>query len=120
LSQHALLVDVATKVLADNLTALLNRAVPMAPHTADGLSRQVNRAAASKMFSRCWTRHTHSRANISQKPPFIPSLIPRRLTSERLKFGGMDTQAGISIHGRRFLPQNWSNLFLLSFERPCG
>jgi hypothetical protein len=30
LSQHALLVDVATKVLADNLAALLNRAVPMA------------------------------------------------------------------------------------------
>jgi hypothetical protein len=53
LSQHALLVDVATKVLADNLTALLNRAVPMAPDTADGVSRQVNRAAASKLFSRC-------------------------------------------------------------------
>lgn len=53
LSQHALLVDVATKVLADNLTALLNRAVPMAPGTSDGVSRQVNRAAASKLFSRC-------------------------------------------------------------------
>lgn len=30
LSQHALPVDVATKVLAENLAALLNRAVPMA------------------------------------------------------------------------------------------
>jgi Transposase DDE domain len=53
LSQHALLVDVATKVLADNLTALLNRAVPMAPDSPEGVSRQVNRAAASKLFSRC-------------------------------------------------------------------
>lgn len=53
LSQHALLVDVATKVLADNLAALLNRAVPMAHDSPQGVSRQVNRAAASKLFSRC-------------------------------------------------------------------
>ena len=53
LSQHALLVDVATKVLADNLAALLNRAVPMAPDSPEGVRRQVNRAAASKLFSRC-------------------------------------------------------------------
>lgn len=87
LSQHALLVDVAAKVLADNLAALLNRAVPMAPDTAQGVSRQVNRAAASKLFSRsigrvllmaggvaqgvhdwvltlsrCWTRHIPGRS----------------------------------------------------------
>jgi hypothetical protein len=88
LSQHALLVDVATKVLADNLAALLNRAVPMASGACDGVRRQVNRAAAAKLFSRsigrvlliaggvaqgvhdwvltlsrCWTRHIpgHSR-----------------------------------------------------------
>ena len=52
LSQHALLVDVATKVLADNLAALLNRAVPMVSGTPQaqelGVSRQVNRAAAAK------------------------------------------------------------------------
>lgn len=53
LSQHALLVDVATKVLADNLAALLNRAVPMAAGEAAGVSRKVNRAAAAKLFSRC-------------------------------------------------------------------
>lgn len=57
LSQHALLVDVATKVLADNLTALLNRAVPMVEQLGEalarGVKRQVNRAAASKLFSRC-------------------------------------------------------------------
>ncbi len=52
LSQHALLVDVATKVLADNLAALLNRAVPMAVGQSEGVRRQVNRAAASKLFSR--------------------------------------------------------------------
>lgn len=52
LSQHALLVDVATKVLADNLAALLNRAVPMAVGESEGVRRQVNRAAASKLFSR--------------------------------------------------------------------
>ena len=91
LSQHALLVDVATKVLADNLTALLNRAVPMAegaPVThGDGVRRPVNRAAAAKLFShsigsmllmagtiargihdwvlmlsRCWTRHISGRS----------------------------------------------------------
>ena len=57
LSQHALLVDVATKVLADNLAALLNRAVPMAQDElqtqASGVRRQVNRAAAAQLFSRC-------------------------------------------------------------------
>ncbi len=53
LSQHALLVDVAAKVLADNLAALLNRAVPMAEASSDGVRRQVNRAAAAKLFSRC-------------------------------------------------------------------
>ena len=69
LSQQALLVDVAAKVLADNLAALLNRAVPMLPggsglaDVADGsgvteaqtcgVRRQVNRAAAAKLFSRC-------------------------------------------------------------------
>lgn len=57
LSQHALLVDVATKVLADNLASLLNRAVPMRSGAEvdekTGVSRQVNRAAASKLLSRC-------------------------------------------------------------------
>lgn len=53
LSQHALLVNVVTKVLADNLTALFNRAVPMTPGTFGGVSRQVNRATAAKLFSRC-------------------------------------------------------------------
>jgi hypothetical protein len=53
LGQHALLVDVATKVLADNLAALLNRAVPMASGEPEGVRRQVNRAAATKLFSRC-------------------------------------------------------------------
>lgn len=53
LSQHALLVDVATKALADNLAALLNRAVPMASGASEGVRRQVNRAAAAKLFSRC-------------------------------------------------------------------
>jgi hypothetical protein len=87
LSQHALLVDVATKVLADNLAALLNRAVPMAVGESEGVRRQVNRAAASKLFSRsigsmllivggiaqgihdwivtlsrCWTRHIPGRS----------------------------------------------------------
>ena len=52
LSQHALPVDVAIKVLADNLAALLNRAVPMAPGEPEVVRRQVNRAAASKLFSR--------------------------------------------------------------------
>lgn len=52
LSQHALLVDVAVKVLADNLTALLARAVPMPAPAPGGPRRQVNRAAAAKLFSR--------------------------------------------------------------------
>lgn len=91
LSQHALLVDVATKVLADNRAALLNRAVPMAADRAqaqgEGFRRQVNRAAVSKLISRsigpmllvaggiaqcihdwlitlsrCWTRHIPGRS----------------------------------------------------------
>ncbi|HMS06023.1 MAG TPA: transposase, partial [Burkholderiaceae bacterium] len=53
LSQRALLVDVAAKVLADNLAALLNRAVPMVQDSSAGVRRQVNRAAAAKLFSRC-------------------------------------------------------------------
>ena len=52
LGLHALLVDVATKVLADNLAALLNRAVPTPSDSPEGVSRQVNRAAASELFSR--------------------------------------------------------------------
>jgi hypothetical protein len=54
LSQHALLVDVATKVLADNLAALLNRAVAL-PEQADerGVKRKVNRAQAARTLSRC-------------------------------------------------------------------
>jgi hypothetical protein len=44
---------VATKVLADNLAALLNWAVPMSSGASEGVRRQVNRAAASKLFSRC-------------------------------------------------------------------
>lgn len=52
LSQHALLVDVAAKVLADNLAALLNRAVPLPQAAPDGTRRQVNRAAAAKLLSR--------------------------------------------------------------------
>ncbi len=39
LSQHALLVDVAAKVLADNLAALLNRAVPMVQASPAGVRR---------------------------------------------------------------------------------
>lgn len=57
LSQHALLVDVTTKVLVDNLAALFNRALPMDSDTPQaqegGVRRQVNRAAAAKLFSRC-------------------------------------------------------------------
>jgi hypothetical protein len=54
LSQHALLVDVATKVLADNLAALLNQAVAL-PEQADerGVRRKVNRAQAARTLSRC-------------------------------------------------------------------
>lgn len=49
LSQHALLVEVATKVLADNLAALLNRSVAL-PEPADehGVRRKVNRAQANE------------------------------------------------------------------------
>ena len=52
LSQHTSLVDVATKVLADILAALLNRAVPMASGACDGVGRRAKRAAADKLFSR--------------------------------------------------------------------
>jgi len=91
LSQHALLVDVATKVLADNLTTLLNQAValPDAPASDPGplqpdaqattgaasagdtdippaiVTHKVNRALAAKTFSRCVGRlllHAHSLA----------------------------------------------------------
>ena len=46
--------DVATKVLADNLAALLNRAVAL-PEQADerGVRRKVNRAQAARTLSRC-------------------------------------------------------------------
>ncbi len=40
LSQHAFLVDVAVKALADNLAALLNRAVPMASGEPEGVTGQ--------------------------------------------------------------------------------
>ena len=80
LSQHALLVDVATKVLADNLVTLLNQAVllpdaveadPMPLQDADTdaktgaeslcakkiprtkVTHKVNRALAAKTLSRC-------------------------------------------------------------------
>ena len=54
LSQHALLVDVATKVLADNLAALLNRSVRLPePADAGGVRRKVNRAQAARTLSRC-------------------------------------------------------------------
>ena len=70
LSQHALLVDVATKVLADNLAALLNRAVPMAAGApeawAAAIRRQVNRAAAAKLFSRCIGRALLMAGGIAQ------------------------------------------------------
>jgi hypothetical protein len=58
LSQHALLVDVATKVLADNLAALLNRGLGLEDETPvhergkGAARRQTNRAHAAKMFSR--------------------------------------------------------------------
>ena len=56
-SQQALLVDVATKVLADNLAALLNRSVVL-PGSADagGVRRKVNRAQAARALSRCIER----------------------------------------------------------------
>ena len=54
LSQHALLVDVATKVLADNLACLLNRSVNLgAQEDEAGVSRKVNRATSAKALSRC-------------------------------------------------------------------
>ena len=56
LSQHALLVDVATKVLADNLASLLNRSVDLGAQQDDEavvVSRKVNRATAAKALSRC-------------------------------------------------------------------
>ncbi|MDZ4187362.1 MAG: transposase, partial [Hydrogenophaga sp.] len=54
LSQHALLVDVATKVLADNLASLLNRSVNLgAQEDEAGVSRKVNRATSAKALSRC-------------------------------------------------------------------
>ncbi len=60
LSQHALLVDVAAKVLADNLAAMLNRALALGDEMpaatgegeTTGASKQVNRAHAAKLFSR--------------------------------------------------------------------
>ena len=66
MSQHALLVDVATKVLADNLAALLNRGVPMGSGASDDVRRQVNRAAASKLFSRCIGRMLLLAAGVAQ------------------------------------------------------
>jgi hypothetical protein len=55
LSQHALLVDVAMKVLADNLASLLNRSVDVDAQCSDAtpVIRKVNRATASKALSRC-------------------------------------------------------------------
>jgi hypothetical protein len=54
LSQHALLVDVATKVLADNMASLLNRSVDLGASDDEAVvSRQVNRATATKALSRC-------------------------------------------------------------------
>src|SRR5512142_3484816 len=55
LSQHALLVDVAMKVLADNLASLLNRSVNVDARSSDAspVIRKVNRATASKALSRC-------------------------------------------------------------------
>lgn len=55
LSQHALLVDVAMKVLADNLASLLNRSVDVDAQCSDATTviRKVNRATASKALSRC-------------------------------------------------------------------
>jgi len=54
LSQHALLVDVATKVLADNLACLLNMSVDLGVQEDEaGVSRKVNRATSAKALSRC-------------------------------------------------------------------
>ena len=48
-------VDVATKMLTNKLTELLHRVGPMASDSPEDVSRQINRAAASKLFSRRWT-----------------------------------------------------------------
>lgn len=54
LSQHALLVDVATKVLADNMASLLNRSVNLGAQDDEAVvSRKVNRGTAAKALSRC-------------------------------------------------------------------
>jgi hypothetical protein len=54
LSQHALLVDVAAKVLADNMASLLNRSVNLGDQDDEAVvSRKVNRATAAKALSRC-------------------------------------------------------------------
>jgi hypothetical protein len=54
LSQHALLVDVATKVLADNMVSLLNRSVNLGAQDDEAVvSRKVNRGTAAKALSRC-------------------------------------------------------------------
>lgn len=54
LSQHALLVDVATKVLADNMASLLNRSVDLGAQDDKAVvSRKVNRSTAAKALSRC-------------------------------------------------------------------
>lgn len=78
LSQHALLVDVATKVFADNLASLLNRSVDLGEEVNNGgvagdggadaaVTRQVNRATAAKALSRCVRAlllHTHDLASL--------------------------------------------------------
>jgi hypothetical protein len=52
LSQQALLVDVATKVLANNLAALLNRSVALPePADEDGARRKVNRAQSARALA---------------------------------------------------------------------
>ena len=55
LSQHALLVDVATKVLADNLASLLNRSLDLGAKDGDigAVPRKVKRVTAAKALSRC-------------------------------------------------------------------
>ena len=55
-------VDVATKMLTNKLTELLHRVGPMASDSPEDVSRQINRAAASKLFSRRWTRHLPDRS----------------------------------------------------------
>jgi hypothetical protein len=54
LSQQALPVDVATKVLADNLASLLNRSVDTGTRDDDAaVIRKVNRETPAKALSRC-------------------------------------------------------------------